>query len=378
MHPSAQARLYPVRADTRILGREPGREARLPAKPGRAGTRRLPLPDSPAFMHAGVIDNWVKIATNTSMDLLATKYGDLGPYDHLETGPGGEVLSIIPAGLFALDTPLGKLTPQHSTDDMRRPKIEPLTFHPDGTLRSIALEERTEIPTPIGPMLAELVNFYPCGSLRRVFPLNGKLSGYWTEKEEADLSGPLTIETPAGSFTARIVGLQFFPDGRMRSVTLWPGETVELDTPAGRHKVRIGVSFYKDGSLRSFEPARPITVATPLGRLEAFDPDALGIHGDLGSLVFHQDGSVAALATPANTVEVSLPDGMTRLFSPDKTPSICDENAFTVLPLRIRFHPGTVVFGEEEPESFPLEGTAFTLGRLPMAPLFAIEYACGA
>ena len=309
---------------------------------------------------------------------IDTRYGPLGPVDHVEQGPAGSALSCVPAGAVSLDTPLGRLTAQFSTGDMRRPKVEPITFHPDGTLKSIALEERTEIPTPLGPVAAELVSFHPCGSLRRVFPLNGKLSGYWSEKEEASLLSPMTVHTPAGTVTARVVGLHFHPGGQLKSLTLWPGETAEIETPAGRQTARIGMSFFKSGKLRSFEPERMIQADTPLGILDAFDPGALGIHGDLGSLVFREDGSVAALATPVNTVEVTLPDGMRRLHAPAKTPNLCDERVMDTRPLRISFEPGKISFGRDFPESYPLAGHQFKVGRLlPAATLGPIGYNCG-
>ena len=312
------------------------------------------------------------------MNTIETKYGTLGPVDFVETGPLGFPTSCVPAGALSVETPLGTFTAQHSTEDMRRPKVDPIEFHPNGTLRSIALEERTEISTPIGRVGAELLTFYPCGSLRRVFPLNGKLSGYWTEKEEASLAGPLTIATPAGTVTARIVNVQFYPSGALRSLTLWPGETADIGTPIGRQTARIGLAFYKNGALRSFEPNKMVSAPTSLGYLEAFDPDALGIHGDLGSLAFHQDGSVASIATPLNTVEVSLPDGTTRLFSPEKVPSLCDENMMDTKALRISFHPGKIAFGQDSPQSFPLAGHQFKVGRLLQNCLGPIGYACGA
>ena len=314
------------------------------------------------------------------MNTIQTKYGPVGPVDFVETGPTGLPTSCVPAGAISVKTPLGALTVQHTTDDVRRPKVEPLEFHPNGTLRSIALEQRTEISTPIGRIAAELLTFYPCGSLRRVFPLNGKLSGYWTEKEEAELADPLKITTPAGTVTARIVNVQFYPSGSLRSLTLWPGETADIDTPIGRQTARIGLAFHKNGALRSFEPSKMVSAPSPLGRLEAFDPDALGIHGDLGSLSFHPDGSVAGIATPLNTVEVSFPDGKTRLFSPEKVPSLCDENMMDTKALRISFHPGTIAFGQDSPESFPLAGHQFKVGRLIqdcLGPIGSVRGSCG-
>ena len=40
---------------------------------------------------------------------------------------------------------------------------------------------------------AEQVSFYESGALKRIFPLNGTLSGYWTQEDEAKLATPLTL-----------------------------------------------------------------------------------------------------------------------------------------------------------------------------------------
>ena len=311
------------------------------------------------------------------MNTIQTLYGPIGPVDFVEIGPEGHITSCVPMAPITFNTPLGPLTAQHSTDDMRRPKVDPIEFHPNGAIRSLSLDERTVVPTPIGDIEAELVTFYPDGSLRRVFPLNGKLSGYWTEKEEARLAGPVTVPTPAGTVTAKLVNVQFYPSGGVRSVTLWPGDTVEIETPIGPKSVRIGLAFHKNGKLRSFEPAKMTTVPTPLGDMEAFDPDAEGIHGDLGSLSFHEDGSVATLATPLNTLEVTLPGGEKRAFSPATVPNLCDERVMDISPLRICFHPGKIALGEDCAESFPFAGHQFKVGRRLQDCFAPISYECG-
>ncbi|WP_243360507.1 hypothetical protein [Fundidesulfovibrio terrae] len=311
------------------------------------------------------------------MNTIQTKYGPIGPVDFVEKGPHGHVTSCVPMAPITITTPLGELIAQHSTDDMRRPKVEPIEFHPDGSLKSLALEERTAVPTPVGTIEAELVTFHPDGSLRRVFPLNGKLSGYWTEKEEVRLAGPLTVPTPVGTVTARLVNVQFFPSGKVRSLTLWPGDTVEIDTPIGRLSARIGLAFHKNGNLRSFEPARMTTVPTPLGDMEAFDPDAEGIHGDLNSLAFHEDGAVASLATPLNTLEITLPDGSKKFFAPATVPNLCDERVKDISPLRIFLRPGKISLGEDCVHSFPFAGHRFKVGRLLQDCFAPISYECG-
>ncbi|RYD04950.1 hypothetical protein N752_12240 [Desulforamulus aquiferis] len=36
-----------------------------------------------------------------------------------------------------------------------------------------------------------------------------------------------------GSFKSRIIGIQFYPEGSLKSITLWPGEVVSIKSPLG-------------------------------------------------------------------------------------------------------------------------------------------------
>lgn len=295
------------------------------------------------------------------MEFLDTPYGRLGPIDFVERDASDTVISVTAAGPFTVHSPLGPLTPQHTTDDMRRPKVEALTFHPGGGLRTIALETRTKVSTPLGPMEAELLTFHPDGSLHRLFPLNGKLSGYWTVEEETTLAGPVSLITPAGPVTARLVGMRFSPSGRLVGLTLWPGETVEINTPVGRSKARMGMTFHESGALASFEPAEPVKTPTPIGSMMAFDPEASGVHGDTNSLLFTPDGNLQALTTTMHTVTVIFADGSRRLFTPTMVPNLCDETVLEPKGMRLVFTPNSLQVDEAGP--FSLADHAFELGR---------------
>ncbi|GAB6036433.1 hypothetical protein JCM15519_09920 [Fundidesulfovibrio butyratiphilus] len=295
------------------------------------------------------------------MDFLDTPYGRLGPLAFVERDASDGVTSVTASGPFTVHTPLGPLTPQHTTDDMRRPKVEPLTFHRGGAIRTIALENRTKVSTPLGPMEAELLTFHPDGSLHRLFPLNGKLSGYWTVEEETSLAGPVSLITPAGPVTAKLVGIRFSPAGRLIGLTLWPGEIVEINTPVGRRKARMGMTFHEDGALASYEPAEPSETPTPIGAMMAFDPEASGVHGDTNSLTFAPNGSLLALTTTMHTVAVILADGSKQLFAPAMIPNLCDETVLEPKGIRLRFPPGAVLVDEAGP--FDLADHTFELGR---------------
>jgi len=250
------------------------------------------------------------------MDTVQTRYGEILVAGCLEWHDNGALKSCAPAGPALLATPLGALPVQHSTDDLRRRTVQALYFHEDGSIKHLPLETPTEISTPAGPLLAELVTFHENGALARVFPLNGKLSGYWTQEDEGRLAGPVTLATPLGTVTAKILGASFYLEGALHSLTLWPGEILDVATPAGRIATRIGLSFRPDGTLRSVEPARPQPVATPVGMVQAFDLDACGIHGDANSLAFAPDGVVSGVATSLTQLIAVGRDGAERRFTP--------------------------------------------------------------
>lgn len=271
------------------------------------------------------------------MDTVHTPYGPLAVTGPLEFHPDGALRSCTPANPTVFNTCLGPLLAQHSTDDLRRRTVQPVSFHPTGLLRALPLEEPTLIETPAGPMTVELVTFHPDGSLSRAFPLNGKLSGLWSQEDEGTLAKPVTLDTPAGRISVKLIGARFDPAGALLSLTLWPGESVEVPTPVGPLMARIGVSFRPDGGLRSLEPAGPQAVPTPAGDVQAYDLDAVGISGDLNSLGFGPDGRVERVSTNLTQIAASGPDSEHRLFAPELRESFCGDGESEPVPLRLEF-----------------------------------------
>ncbi len=276
------------------------------------------------------------------METVHTPYGPLAVSGPLERYPDGTLRSCTPAGPTVFQTALGPLPAQHSTDDLRRRTVQPVSFHPTGLLSALPLEEPTLVQTPAGPLSAELVTFHPDGTLCRVFPLNGKLSGLWSQEDEGRLARPADLRTPMGRISARIIGVRFDPAGALLSLTLWPGESVEAPTPVGPMAARIGVSFRPDGSLRSLEPASPQAVPTPAGEIQAYDLDAVGVSGDVNSLGFGPDGRVERVSTNLTQVAASGPGGAHCLFAPEFRESLCGDGEREPMPLRLEFGPDEV------------------------------------
>jgi hypothetical protein len=203
--------------------------------------------------------------------------------------PTGELEGIKLSEKNMIITHAGELIPAFTETNRRKNKYS-VEFYKGGMIKAVALDEVQEISTPIGEFPAELITFFQTGELKRFFPLDGKISGMWSEQEEKAMGIPLSFEFPFTSFTAIINGVAFYKSGGIRSVTLFPGETICIATKYGEIETRNGFSLYESGCLESLEPASPVQIKTPSGTITAFDPNAVGINADINSLVFDEGG----------------------------------------------------------------------------------------
>ncbi|WP_320172106.1 hypothetical protein [Maridesulfovibrio sp.] len=274
------------------------------------------------------------------MNLCVTDIGDIPVAGPVESYGSGAVRSCSPVGRCVLSTEAGELVPQYSTDDLRRKTVQAIHFHENGNVRSLSLEEKTPVFTPAGIIPAEMITFYKSGHVKRVFPLNGKLSGYWAQEDEEALATPIALDTPAGPISVKLISICFYESGDLRSVTLWPGEIVTVGTPAGSLKVRTGMSFRQDGSLISVEPAVPVQVKTPAGTVTCYDPDAVGIHGDTNSLVFDCSGNVTRLVTTLTSITATHYSGRKAAFIPESRDSLCGDGDKEMVPMLVSFEAG--------------------------------------
>ncbi len=243
-----------------------------------------------------------------------------------------------------VSTAYGELTPKYGPEEARSKYHPSVSFYRCGAIKSIALEKQTKISTTIGVFPAELVTFYESGALKRLFPLNGKISGYWTESDEEGLCEVFRFSFPFGSFKAKIISLCFYENGNLKAVTLWPGETIILKNRVDLYPVRIGFSLYEEGLLKSIEPAYELILETPIGNIKAYNQSAIGISGEANSLCFNRDGSIKALATSDSKIEVYSRDGSVQLMEPIVQPDPLEEDKVTIIPLHISFEGQKVKF----------------------------------
>ncbi len=267
---------------------------------------------------------------------LQTPFGILGGVDSFTCHPKGELFGVRLSEKNMIVTQVGELVPAY-TENARRKKKPSVEFDRQGMVISVALEEQQEILTPIGELPAELIKFYPDGELHRVFVLDGQLSGFWSEEEERELNIPLSFDLEFSQFQAMINGICFYESGDIKSITLFPGEKATIQTPMGIMETKVGMSLYESGSLKSVEPAEPVLVSTPIGRITAYDPDQNGINADSNSLSFTENGEIKALITCDNSIYVQTDDGGLKKYSPHVKPHLLYDELLTVSGIQVKF-----------------------------------------
>lgn len=281
------------------------------------------------------------------MSVYLTQYGELKAISMSNIYPDGQLKDCVLNERVELHISLGLLIPQYEHADIRRKHTYSVSFFPNGKISRIALNEQTEVETPIGKLPAELITFYESGSIKRLFPLNGQISGYWDEEDEYNLAQKLILNLPFGSFTTKIIGVYFYEDGSIQSLTLWPKDTITINTPIGEQSVRIGLSLYPGGNIKSFEPATPIDVITPIGLINSFDNMANGITGDKNSLNFWENGMIKSMTSISTKITVISHANVTRIYSPRYIKDMSEYELF-FRPLQIDFLNDKVCFNGQD------------------------------
>ncbi|MDR3154430.1 MAG: hypothetical protein LBW85_09230 [Deltaproteobacteria bacterium] len=313
---------------------------------------------------------------NAAEDPLQTPAGRLAGAGALERYPNGALRGVILLERNEVSVPgLGTFTPSYRHGDARSKRAHSVFFYPSGRLKGLRLDRQAALRLPsVGAVPAEKLTFYESGAVKRVFPLDGRISGYWTERDERSLAEPLSLSLPCGEFSCLVSSLRFHESGAVSSVTLWPGENVEIAAGGRLYRVRIGFSLDEAGNLSSLEPARPTLVPTPLGELEAFDPEAVGIVADRNSLELDPSGGVTALKSLA-VLEAAGPPLLR--IAPLSGPHPLDDGRLRHFPLTFRFGEGSVKVsrdGTRPPEEWAFGPEAALaarpFARRPFARLF--------
>lgn len=268
-------------------------------------------------------------------------YGSLTGITSLETYTDGSLKGCAFDEPNTINTPIGILVPNYGSANLRNREGLALEFFKSGQIKSIDLENATAVITSLGSLSAERISFYENGRIHRLFPLNGRINGYWTEDDEYTLAKAIDFDLAVGAFSAKVVSLCFYESGALKSLTMWPQETIEINSPDGLVKVRYGFSLYENGKLKSFEPALPEPIVTPIGIVIAYDSLAHGINCDQNSVNYSAAGMIRSLITGNNGLLITEPEGK-KFIQPLMKPGTLDPDVLVPEPMTIVFTDGKI------------------------------------
>ena len=194
--------------------------------------------------------------------------------------------------LAFISTKYGNLLPCSGASDYRKKHRCAVCLYDSGALRSVYLEEPQVLSFPSGDFQAELITFYEDGNAKRIFPLYGQISAYWSIEEEAEYAPEYDFEIAGGTYRTKPECIFFYPSGKIRSITLWPSDELSIKTPAGLIKTKLGIELYENGSIRSIEPVYGTVISTPSGDIRPFRYRPVMMHAENATLKFTEDGKL--------------------------------------------------------------------------------------
>lgn len=297
---------------------------------------------------------------------IQMEFGILGDVTSYHKLPSGELESVKLGGKNMVVTHIGELVPAY-TETPRRKNKPSVEFHVDGMIKAVYLEEQTEVETPIGALPAEYVTFYSTGELHRVFISDGQISGFWSEEEESEYQIPLNFDFDFTQFTAKLNGICFYKSGDIRSITLYPGETAAVQTPAGEVVTGIGFSLYETGEIKSIEPKEDVLIKTPIGLFAAKDPDAIGVNADSNSIFFDEKGRLKSFKTVQHKILVQTGEGKFDILMPEMKmhPLYDDMKVRSAMKITFDFEKDLVEIDNGVPHTYSMETDHFTVQEIP-------------
>lgn len=233
--------------------------------------------------------------------------------------------------------------PRYTIDDERKKEYSAIKLYKSGKIKSLDLEKKTKVSVAAGVFYVEKVVFYESGELRRLFPLNGRINGYWSEDDEYSLAEEYSFNFKFSEFKAKVISIQLFKNENIKSITLWPKEKIKIKHNDKVINVRTGFSAYEDGSLKTCEPDNPVKIYTPIGEIEAYDKNSIGIHGENNSLKFNKDGSVSALTTSSNIIKIINRKGQAMIYSPKEIFLYANSEVKDLITVTLQFTDNEVI-----------------------------------
>lgn len=283
------------------------------------------------------------------MEYYLEEYGTLKGVTIAEKYNTGEIESFQVESLNRITINNLEYIPAYTLENTRKKEYPSIKLYRSGKIKSLNLEESKSICIPSGIFNVEKVVFYESGELKRLFHLNGKISGYWSEEDEYNLAEEYNFDFRFAKFKAKIISIQLFKSGKIKSITLWPKEKIKIMHNDILINIHTGFSVYETGELETCEPLFPVNVSTPIGNIEAYDKNSIGIHGENNSLKFNKDGSVKALTTSTNIIKIIGREGKEFIYSPEEIFLYVNSTVKDLITVKLQFNKEKIIVnGQDE------------------------------
>ena len=241
-----------------------------------------------------------------------------------------------------LSTVYGKMYPTFDVEDDRKRVLHTIEFFENGDLKSISLDFPLTIKNSYGEFSAEKIIFFDSGIVKKIFPLNGKISGYWSEEDEWKLAEKYKFKVGEVEFDNKIMSISFYEDGNVKNVKLWKNESVLIKLGVETIKAIGTISFYKNGSIKSFDPEKELKIITRFGEITCNRKIHENIFGECDSIVFDEMGNIKKIHTLQEIFHLKVGDAILTIRQNEKT-SPCNEFIKIKEPVKIEFKENGII-----------------------------------
>lgn len=114
-----------------------------------------------------------------------------------------------------------EIIPAYEAVDVRKKFRNSIEYYRSGRVRSLYLQDAVEVNTEIGRVKAELITFYENGLIKKIFPLYGQISAYWSEEQESEEAPVAAVSFAGKNLNLKVESITFFEDGNIRSIDFW-------------------------------------------------------------------------------------------------------------------------------------------------------------
>ena len=182
--------------------------------------------------------------------------------------------------------------PYSGASDYRKKYRMAVDHYAPAQLRSVYLRRAAGLGLPGRRLSDRTITFYEDGSVKRVFPLYGQISAYWSIEEEVETAPYYDFEINGETIHVRPQCIFFYPSGKIRAVTIWPCDEISVMTPAGPVRTKLGFELYESGALRSIEPVYGTVLSTPEGDIRPYRYRPIMMHAENATLKFDEEGKI--------------------------------------------------------------------------------------